>query len=75
MHFWSRDLEKKEKERKEKEREEKRRLERKNRDAFKELLKTHREEGKIQPKMRWKVVHISVCWVNNNLLRLSTISQ
>lgn len=50
-----RDLEKKDKDRKEKEREERRRAERKNRDAFKELLKSFREEGSITPKMRWKV--------------------
>ena len=53
--FAHRELEKKEKERKDKEKEEKRRLERKNRDAFKELLKSHREDGTIVPKMKWKV--------------------
>jgi len=50
-----RELEKKEKEKKEKDREEKKRQERKNRDAFKDLLKSHREDGTIVPKTRWKV--------------------
>jgi hypothetical protein len=52
-----RELEKKEKEKKEKDREEKKRQERRNRDAFKDLLKAHREDGTIVPKMRWKVIH------------------
>ena len=44
----------------EKEKEGKRRAERHNRDAFKELLKTHKEDGNIQPKMRWKVRAVSL---------------
>ena len=55
-YFVYRELEKREKERKEKEKEERRRQERKNRDAFKELLATHRDDGIIVPKMRWKVI-------------------
>ncbi|BDA45679.1 probable pre-mRNA-processing protein 40A [Coccomyxa sp. Obi] len=47
-------LERKEKEAKEKEKEERRRKERKNRDAFKELLQRHLNEGILVAHMRYK---------------------
>ncbi len=53
-------LERKEKEAKEKEKEERRRKERKNRDAFKELLQRHLNEGILVARMRYKV-RISTC--------------
>lgn len=51
----NRDLEKEEKAQKDKEKAAGQRQERKNRDAFQELLKQHKEAGRIEPRMAWKV--------------------
>eukprot|EP00198_Chlamydomonas_reinhardtii_P003267 XP_001692603.1 WW domain protein [Chlamydomonas reinhardtii] len=51
---YMKDMERREKEDKEREREERKRQERKARDAFKELLKKHRDEGLIGLRSRWK---------------------
>ena len=52
----------------EKEKEEKRRKERKNRDAFKDILKAHVKDGTITAKLRWKVsfsqLHLGDCHCN-----------
>lgn len=50
-----RDLEKKEKEEKEKLADEKRRKERKNRDRFKDMLRQHKDEGRLHFRSRWRV--------------------
>ena len=50
-----RDLEKKEKEEKDKLADEKRRKERKNRDRFKDMLRQHKDEGKLHFRSKWRV--------------------
>ncbi|KAK9857235.1 hypothetical protein WJX84_007848 [Apatococcus fuscideae] len=48
------DLEKKEKEEKDKLADEKRRKERKNRDRFKDMLRKHKDEGKLHFRSKWR---------------------
>lgn len=59
-----RDLEKKEKEEKDKLADEKRRKERKNRDRFKDMLRQHKDEGKLHFRSKWRVC--STCYVVSN---------
>eukprot|EP00879_Flechtneria_rotunda_P008532 GHRR01008939.1.p1 GENE.GHRR01008939.1~~GHRR01008939.1.p1 ORF type:complete len:656 (+),score=305.57 GHRR01008939.1:244-1968(+) len=49
-----RQLEEEERQQREKEKEARRRQERRNRDAFRQLLQQHRDESRINVRMRWK---------------------
>ena len=53
-------LDKTEREAAAKEKEERFRRERSNRDAFRDLLQEHAQEGVIHAKLRWKVPHQAV---------------